>query len=162
IKQLRHPFLLQTHSFGMMEGKLTIVMELADGSLSDRFNLCKSQWTSVDPGPELLIYFSQAAQALDYLQSENVSHRDIKPQNLLILRGFARVADFGLARGQDRMVEEASLLCGTPIYMAPEVWAQQVSRHSDQYSLAATYVHMRLGRPIFEGSFQEIFLHHVN
>src|SRR5262249_39960649 len=41
IRRLRHPFLLQTHSFGMMDGKLTIVMELADESLNDRFKKCK-------------------------------------------------------------------------------------------------------------------------
>ena len=54
IRRLRHPFLLQTHSFGMMEGKLTIVMELADESLSDRFKKCKDQWSSPEPGEELV------------------------------------------------------------------------------------------------------------
>jgi hypothetical protein len=162
IRRLRHPFLLQTHSFGMMEGKLTIVMELADESLSDRFKKCKDQWSSPEPGEELVNYIAQAAEALDYLQSQQISHRDIKPQNILVLRGFAKVADFGFLRGQGEGLEEASQICGTPVYMAPEAWAQQVSRRSDQYSLAATYAHMRLGHPVFQGSFHEIFLHHIN
>jgi serine/threonine protein kinase/formylglycine-generating enzyme required for sulfatase activity len=162
IRRLRHPFLLQTHSFGMIDGKLTVVMELADESLNDRFKKNKDKWSSAEPGDELVNYIAQAAEALDYLQSQQVSHRDIKPQNILILRGFAKVADFGFLRGQGQGLEEASLVCGTPVYMAPEVWAQQVSRHSDQYSLAATYVHMRLAHPVFEGSFHEIFMHHIN
>jgi serine/threonine protein kinase len=162
IKQLHHPFLLQTHSFGMLDGKLTIVMELADGSLSDRFKECKAHWLGNVPRADLVTYFAQAAEALDYLQSQHVSHRDIKPQNLLMLQGFAKVADFGMARGQDNPLEEASMLCGTPHYMAPEIWQQQISRHSDQYSLAATYVQMRLGHPLFQGGFLDIFQHHLS
>lgn len=162
IRQLHHPFLLQTHSFGMLDGRLTIVMELAEGSLSDRFKQCKEHWTAPIPRPDLVTYFAQAADALDYLQSQHVSHRDIKPQNLLFLQGFAKVADFGMARGQDNKLEEASMLCGTPHYMAPEIWQQQISRHSDQYSLAATYVQMRLGHPLFQGGFLDIFQHHLS
>ena len=80
IKQLHHPFLLQTHSFGMFEGKLTIVMELADGSLSDRDKECKALGLEGIPHDELVTYFCQAAEALDYLDNQHVSHRDIKPQ----------------------------------------------------------------------------------
>lgn len=162
IRQLHHPFLLQTHSFGILDGKLTIVMELADGSLADRSKQYKAEWTATVPRADLVIYFQQAAEALDYLQSQHVSHRDIKPHNLLYMQGFAKVADFGMARGQDKALDEASMLCGTPHYMAPEVWRQQISRHSDQYSLAATYVQMRLGRPMFQGGFLDIFQQHLD
>ncbi len=162
IKQLHHPFLLQTHSFGMLDDKLTIVMELAEGSLSDQFKHRKDEWSRECPPEDLVTFFGQAAEALDYLQNQHVSHRDIKPQNLLYLQGFAKVADFGFARGQDQGIEDASGICGTPSYMAPELWSQRVSRHSDQYSLAATYAHMRLGRMVFGGSFHEVFVQHLN
>ena len=151
IRKLHHPYLLQTHSYGMFENKLAIVMELAEGSLSDRFKECKDQKMEGIPVEELVTYFGQASEALDYLHSQHVAHRDIKPQNLLMLSGYAKVADFGLAREQEQSVDAASVVCGTPYYMAPEIWQQQISRHSDQYSLAATYVEMRLGRRVFSG-----------
>ncbi|MCE9532558.1 MAG: protein kinase, partial [Planctomycetes bacterium] len=127
----------------------------------DRFKECQDKGLPAIPTGELVTFFGQAAEALDYLQSQHVSHRDIKPQNLLSLQGFAKVADFGLARGQDEKLEEASVVCGTPYYMAPEVWMQQISSQSDQYGLAATYAHMRIGKPLFTGTFHEIFMHHI-
>jgi serine/threonine protein kinase len=162
IRQLRHPFLLQTHQYQAERDHLVIVLELADGSLSDRFKECKARGLDGIPVEELVTYFTQAAEALDFLHSQHVAHRDIKPQNLLRLRGYAKVADFGLARSQDQTVDDASVMCGTPHYMAPEMWRQQVSVHSDQYSLAATYVEMRLGRRLFPGKTPyEVAEHHL-
>ena len=43
-------------------------------------------------------------------------------------------------------------LCGSPLYMAPEVWREQISPHSDQYSLAVTYAEMRHGKHPFKAS----------
>jgi hypothetical protein len=151
IKHLRHVYLLPVHAFWQMEDRLLIAMELADGSLRDRFEQCRQKGDRCLPLVELLGYFREAAEALDYLHGKHVLHRDIKPENILLLEGHAKLADFGMARvleeGQ-RMVSSSG--CGTPAYTAPEVfWKGQVGAWSDQYSLAAAYVELRLGRPLF-------------
>jgi serine/threonine protein kinase len=162
IKSLNHPFLLQTQAYWVFRDHLVIVMDLADGSLTDRINFHKKQGKPGVPPEELIPFFEQAAKALDYLHSQNVSHRDVKPQNLLTLKGYAKVADFGLARGHEHTMTTVGAEVGTPMYMAPEVWKQKVSLHSDQYSLAASYVQARLGRTMFPSmALHELFAKHL-
>jgi serine/threonine protein kinase/formylglycine-generating enzyme required for sulfatase activity len=151
IKGLRHHFLLRTHAFWPQQDRLYIAMDLADGSLRDRLKQCRAQGLQSVPLQELLGYFRESAEALDYLHSRNVLHRDVKPENILLSEGHVRLADFGLARVHSTLRMMSATGSGTPLYMAPEVWREKVSRHSDQYSLAVTYVELRLGRRIFSG-----------
>jgi hypothetical protein len=145
IKSLRHTFLLQTHAYWIENGQLHIVMELADGSLHDWFVECRNKGLPGIPKPQLLAYFAEVAEALDFLHSRGILHRDIKPANLLRMNGHAKVTDFGLARlfQGDRAT---GTLCGTPRYMAPEVWDEHVSGHIDQYSLALAFMDMAVDR----------------
>jgi serine/threonine protein kinase len=148
IKQLRHSYLLQTRDYDLIDNHLYIVMDLADCTLSDRLKQCAAAHEQGIPLDELLRYIHEAAEAIDYMHRQKVHHRDIKPKNILLLEGHAKVADFGLAR----MVESQRLTVtgsGTAPYMAPEVWKRQVSAHSDQYSLAVSYAELRLGRMPF-------------
>ena len=144
IKEVRHPFLLQTHAYWPLEDQLLIAMDLADGTLLDRLKQCRDEGQPGIPVPELLRIFREAAEGIDYLQKNNVLHRDIKPANILLLAGHAKVADFGLAKLQDAAASMTTL--GTPNYMAPEVWQSKLHPASDQYALALSYGEMRLGR----------------
>ena len=163
VKLLRHPYLLQTQAFFLEEDRLYIVMELADGSLRERLKECRAEGKRGVPVVELIRYFKESAEALDFLHAQHRMHRDIKPENILILQRHAKVADFGLARMMEsqRMVSATS--SGTPAYMAPEVWRGKVSHNSDQYSLAATYAELRMDRTLVpsRGDMMEVMLAHL-
>jgi serine/threonine protein kinase len=163
IRQLRHPFLIQTHNYWPSKDRLVIVMELADGSLTDWLNQVRASGQSGIAAADLVPYFLEAAEALDFLHAHNVMHRDVKPGNLLRLGGHAKVADFGLVRLQEDRLEQATIFGGTALYLPPEGWRNQVSRHSDQYSLALTYAEVRLGRRVVTGkSLPDIMMEHIN
>src|SRR5262249_20866643 len=86
IKRLQHPYLLQTQAYFPFEERLLIVMELADGSLRDRHRQCLKEGQTSVPVQELVRYFLESAEALDYLHGARVLHRDIKPENILVLK----------------------------------------------------------------------------
>src|SRR5262249_52723742 len=151
IRGLRHPFLLATHAYWSLPDRLIIALELADGTLNDRLKECLAEGRTGIPPTELVRYFKEAAEAVDYLHSQHGLHRDIKPANMLLLNGHVKVADFGLVRLQENMRAMDATFCGTPQYMPPEVWDRKVCPASDQYSLATTYAELRLGCRPFSG-----------
>jgi hypothetical protein len=153
VKRLRHPYLVQTQAYWIADDRLHIVMDLADGSLNDRAAQCRQQGLPGIPWDELLRYMEESAEALDYLHSQQVHHRDVKPPNILMQQGHATLADFGLARPLQAQVTFADATAvGTPAYMSPEVWGGKVSKHSDQWSFAITYGEMRLNRRMYHSS----------
>ena len=151
IKNQRHPYLLSTEDFWVIDQRLHIVMELAECTLRNRLESCRAAGYPGIPEIELLGYIREAADGLDFLHSRHIVHRDVKPDNILILNGHAKVADFGLAWQQDQLQAPMKTFAGTPAYMAPEVWGKEGGPASDQYSLAVTYIEMRQGRPPFQG-----------
>ncbi len=116
------------------------------------------------PGEELLSYLAEAADALDFLvERHEIAHLDVKPENLLMLAGHMKVADFGLAKSISAQME-ASLVGGmTPAYAAPEVFRGHPGPQSDQYSLAIVYQELLVGALPFTGlTAAELTLQHLN
>ena len=152
IKAVRHPFLLSLERIEVVDNRLAIVTELADSSLKDRYDECRRSGMPGVPRDELLRYLRDAADALDYLsERHSLQHLDVKPENLLIVGGHIKVADFGLVKEVGRT--QASLVGGlTPLYSSPEVFQGTPGARSDQYSLAVVYQEMLAGLAPFSGA----------
>ncbi len=152
IKELRHPFLLSLERIEIVDGRLLIVTELADKSLCDRFDACLQEGLIGIPRAELLNYVREAADALDYItKSHSLQHLDIKPENILLVSGHVKVADFGLVKDIQNCTQ--SVMGGlTPAFAAPELFDGRPSATSDQYSLAIVYQEMLTGQRPFSGS----------
>ena len=151
IKGVRHPFLLSLERIEVVDGQLIIVTELADSSLKDRFDQCRKEGQPGIPRDELLQHLRDAADALDYMSEQHsLQHLDVKPENLLLVGGRIKVADFGLVK--DMHDGRASMMGGlTPIYAPPEVFEGRPTKRSDQYSLAIVYQEMLTGVLPFPG-----------
>jgi serine/threonine protein kinase len=151
IRRANHPFLLSIERIEVVQGKLIIVTELAEGSLLDRFEHYRCQHLPGIPRTELLDYLRDTAEALDFLaHKHSLQHLDVKPANLLMVADRVKVADFGLVK--DLQDANQSLVGGlTPTYSAPEVFEGRPSFRSDQYSLAIVYMEMLTGRLPFSG-----------
>ncbi|MCA9236041.1 MAG: protein kinase, partial [Planctomycetales bacterium] len=152
VKSVRHPFLLTIERYEVVNHRLVIVTELADGSLDARFKEAQQQGFPGIPRDELLHYLADAAEALDWLSEQHsLQHLDVKPENLLVLGDHLKVADFGLVK--DIASRTLNSLVGgmTPVYSAPEVYDDAPSRRSDQYSLAIVYQQMLTGTLPFPG-----------
>jgi serine/threonine protein kinase len=162
IKNLRHPYLLATEDFWVSDGRLHIAMELADSTIKARLKSCQAVGMPALPVEEAVQYIAESAEGLDYLHEHKVLHRDVKPDNILLLRGHAKVADFGLARQQDNAMASMTF-AGTPAYMAPEVWGGEGGPASDQYSLALVYGDLRQGKSLLKtGPMSEMMLAHLD
>ena len=136
VKAVRHPYLLSLDRYDIVEGRLVIVMELADCNLWERFREHRQAGRPGIPREELLQYMAETAEVLDLMNDKHqLQHLDIKPQNLFLLYNHVKVADFGQVKDLEGLV--ASVTGGiTPVYAAPETFDGFVSRFCDQYSLA--------------------------
>ncbi|MFO0849500.1 MAG: tubulin-like doman-containing protein [Gemmataceae bacterium] len=162
VKQVRHPYLLALDRIDVVDGRLLIVMELADCNLWDRFRQCRKAGLPGIPRDELLRYMAETAEVLDLMNDRfQLQHLDIKPQNLFLLHQHVKVADFGQVKDLEGMV--ASVTGGiTPVYAAPETFDGFVSRFCDQYSLACVYQELLTGtRPFDGGSMQQLLMQHL-
>lgn len=145
MKDVRHPLLLSIERIETVCGNLVIVTELADCSLKQYFNKCREAGSPGVPQAELVRHLDDVAQVLDFLYEKySLQHLDVKPENILLVSGRAKVGDFGLVK--NLYERSASLIGGlTPTYAPPELFEGKPTRHSDQYSLALVYMQMLTG-----------------
>jgi serine/threonine protein kinase/Flp pilus assembly protein TadD len=170
VRGIHHPNLLA--NFGAWEagGILVVGMELADGSLWDRYIQAADDGLGGIPRAELLGYMADAAAGLDYLNDSRhtvdgrpgvgIQHRDVKPPNILLFGGGAKVADLGMARALEGGQAGHTGTWTFP-YAAPEFFRGRTTRQSDQYGLGATYCQLRCGRLPYEGGAATVTAGHL-
>jgi O-acetyl-ADP-ribose deacetylase (regulator of RNase III) len=138
-------------------------MEWVDGDLA---KIMKRQGGAIDEARGLT-WMGQTCEGMRYAAGLGIVHRDLKPSNILIdASGQARVADFGLARGNisgDMSCTTDGTRMGTPLYMAPEQAedSHNVDTRADIYSFGATFYHALTGSSPFRGptAFSVLFQH---
>jgi hypothetical protein len=147
-RQLDHPNIVRFIESGSHKGAFYFVMELCDGgSLMDLFRRNKGPLTPEQLMPHAL----KALEGLAHAHSKGFVHRDIKPGNVLIHKGVARVSDFGMSKSfQMAGLSGMSMTgntAGTPVFMPPEqiINFKYVKPVSDVFSMGATMYYLLTG-----------------
>ncbi|MFE5295522.1 PQQ-binding-like beta-propeller repeat protein [Streptomyces sp. NPDC056632] len=105
------------------------------------------------PEPALRALAAGVAESLESIHAAGLTHRDLKPGNVLLALDGPHVIDFGIARATDGTALTATgMILGTPAYMSPEqVYGHRLTPASDVFSLGATLVFAACGRGPFDG-----------
>jgi hypothetical protein len=153
--QLEHPNIVRFLESGSNKGCFYFTMELCDGgSLQDMFRKNRAPLPLTTVMPLIL----QALEGLAHAHEQGFVHRDLKPGNILIHQGSARISDFGLSKNfQLAGLSGLSVTgghSGTPVFMPPEqiINFKYVKPVSDVFSMGATIYHLLTGEFPFDFS----------
>lgn len=163
VAMLSHPNIMAVYDVSRSEQVEYIVMELIDG-------ITLKQYMQRKGGPlswkESLHFITQIMKALSHAHGRGIIHRDIKPQNIMVLRdGSIKVTDFGIARlasaAQSTLTQEA---LGSVHYISPEqARGSRIDGRSDIYSAGVVLYEMLTGRLPFEGDTPvSVAIQHIN
>jgi serine/threonine-protein kinase len=147
--RLTEPHVVPIHDYGEINGQLYLDMRLIEGA-----NLATVlKRTGPLSPPRAVAIVRQVASALDAAHANGVTHRDVKPENILITGDdFAYLVDFGIARsGNDQGLTQTGMAMGSYKYMAPERFTgNEVTYRSDIYALACVLGECLTGTPPFQ------------
>lgn len=126
-----------------------IVLEYVAGEALNR-KLAREKKLPLEQALQLAV---EVAEALDYAHAQGVTHRDVKPGNILITQdGHAKIADFGIAKLNLAHFTLPGKVLGTPAYMAPEqLSGEGADGRSDLFSLGVILYAMTVGHSPFQG-----------
>ena len=177
ISGLNHPHICVLHDVGV--AKLPIIdptpEQVASGAMSDTsylvMELCDGQ-TLADrlargplPVDQVLRYGIEIADALDLAHRNGITHRDLKPGNIMLTKSGVKLLDFGLAKARSnaplagdgttelKPVTQEGMVVGTFQYMAPEqIEGREADQRSDIFAFGTLVYEMVTGRRAFSGS----------
>lgn len=150
---LNHPNIVTIYNYGEMpDGTLFLAMEyIAGETLAQRLERCGPL-----PVDRAVNIASQIASALGEAHTHGVVHRDLKPQNIMLVEragepDFVKVLDFGIAKLDDMSVTSTGYVVGTPRYMSPEqLLGKRLDHRSDIYSAGILLFEMLAGVTPFQ------------
>ncbi len=162
VAMLSHPNIVNIYDVSRSGNVDYIVMELIDGITLKEYLSRRGQLSP----KEVTVFATQIARALEHAHDHNIIHRDIKPQNIMLLRdGTVKVADFGIAHfASNESTYSKGEAIGSVHYVSPEqAKGSYVDNRTDLYSLGVVMYEMITGRLPFEGdSPVSIALQHIN
>lgn len=151
--RISHPHVAHIYFIGEDGGQLYFAMEYINGTtVADR--IAKGPL----PVEDAIAIIRAAVTGLREAEKHGVTHRDVKPSNLMIdANGIVKLVDFGLAAQREPTDDDVeggvaqTSVAGTPLYMAPEqAFGERVDFRADIYALGATLYHLVSGKPPFE------------
>ncbi|XP_026565973.1 serine/threonine-protein kinase ULK2 [Pseudonaja textilis] len=158
LKELQHENIVALYDVQEMPNSVFLVMEYCNGG--DLADYLQAKGTLSED--TIRVFLQQIAAAMRVLHGKGIIHRDLKPQNILLSYASRRksnvsgirvkIADFGFARYlQSNMM--AATLCGSPMYMAPEViMSQHYDAKADLWSIGTVIYQCLVGKPPFQAN----------
>ena len=161
VAMLSHPNIVAVYDVSHSDEIEYIVMELVDGITLKQYmdKRGKLGWN------ETLHFVKQTARALEHAHQRGIIHRDIKPQNIMLLKdGTIKVGDFGIAALENEIYENDGQAIGSVHYIAPEqARGEFPDARSDIYSLGVAMYEMLTAQLPYTGdTLQEIAVKHMN
>jgi eukaryotic-like serine/threonine-protein kinase len=147
---LSHPGVAGVYDYGELGGSAFIVMELVEGeTLAERIAAAGRL-----PFTEAFAIGEQVARALAAAHAHGLVHRDVKPANVLLGPGGAKVTDFGIAKAAtSATLTGTGMVLGSANYVAPEqAQGEDVGPAADQYSLGCVLFEAVTGRTPYTGA----------
>ena len=172
ISSLNHPHICTLYDIGQQDGIDYLVMEYLEGE-----TLAQRLTKGALPLDQALRYAIEIADALDKAHRKGITHRDLKPGNVMITKAGTKLLDFGLAKlkqpaaGPGGMTAVPTLsagltmqgtILGTLQYMAPEqLEGTEADARTDIFAFGAVVYEMATGRKAFEGKSQASLIHAI-
>ena len=148
--RLNHPNIVTIYDVGRNENMAYMAMEFLEGK-----ELKDILATGERPAVASTVdWIAQVAQGLSAAHENDIIHRDVKPSNIMIVRGgLAKITDFGIARMSASAVKTMTgLILGSPRYMSPEqVIGRTLDHRTDIFSLGVVLYETLTGAPPFDG-----------